>query len=173
MALHAVAYCERLFYLEEVQEIDEVEEIRIADERVYAGRILHQTLPDDQPLAAYVRESERLGIRGKFDALKRQDVAWWWCSTNAGVVQGRRTRATIKLVGAGPQSRGGEAGEAPEQIPVHSVQRFQRHRRSSRISPSAHARGGIRERVNSTGSCTTRPLGIRRATPSCPSTSNR
>jgi len=84
MALHAVAYCERLFYLEEIEEIDEVEEIRIADERVYAGRILHQTLPDDQPLTAYVRESERLGIRGKFDALKRQDVAWWWCSTNAG-----------------------------------------------------------------------------------------
>ena len=31
MALHAVAYCERLFYLEEV------EEISIADERVLAG----------------------------------------------------------------------------------------------------------------------------------------
>ncbi len=67
MALHAVAYCERLFYLEEV------EEIRIADERVLAGRILHETLPDDQPLTSYVLESERLGIRGKFDALKRQD----------------------------------------------------------------------------------------------------
>ena len=67
MALHAVAYCERLFYLEEV------EEIRVADERVLAGRILHETLPDDQPLTSYVLESERLGIRGKFDALKRQD----------------------------------------------------------------------------------------------------
>lgn len=67
MALHAVAYCERLFYLEEV------EEIRIADERVLAGRIMHETLPDDQPLTSYVLESERLGIRGKFDALRRLD----------------------------------------------------------------------------------------------------
>ena len=32
MALHSLAYCERLFYLEEV------EEIRVADANVYAGR---------------------------------------------------------------------------------------------------------------------------------------
>ncbi|PYV66548.1 MAG: hypothetical protein DMG96_42040 [Acidobacteria bacterium] len=32
-SLHALAYCERLFYLEEV--------LRVADERVYAGRRLH------------------------------------------------------------------------------------------------------------------------------------
>lgn len=36
MALHALAYCERLFYLEEV------EEIRVADHRVYAGRTRHE-----------------------------------------------------------------------------------------------------------------------------------
>src|SRR3989442_12659110 len=35
MSLHALAYCERLFYLEEV------EEMRVADERIYAGRRLH------------------------------------------------------------------------------------------------------------------------------------
>ena len=35
MALHAMLYCERLFYLEEV------EEIRVADAAVYAGRRLH------------------------------------------------------------------------------------------------------------------------------------
>src|SRR5260370_27821241 len=35
MSLHALAYCERLFYLEEV------EETRVADERVYAGRRVH------------------------------------------------------------------------------------------------------------------------------------
>lgn len=35
MSLHALLYCERLFYLEEV------EETRVADERVYAGRRLH------------------------------------------------------------------------------------------------------------------------------------
>ncbi len=35
MSLHALACCERLSYLEEV------EEMRVADERVYAGRRLH------------------------------------------------------------------------------------------------------------------------------------
>ena len=35
MSLHALQYCERLFYLEEV------EEMRVADARVYAGRRLH------------------------------------------------------------------------------------------------------------------------------------
>ena len=40
MALHALAYCERLFYLEKV------EEIRVADHRVYAGRILHEAEVD-------------------------------------------------------------------------------------------------------------------------------
>jgi len=38
MALHALAYCERLFYLEEV------EEIRVADANVYAGRRMHEEL---------------------------------------------------------------------------------------------------------------------------------
>lgn len=38
MALHALLYCERLFYLEEV------EEIRVADAAVYAGRELHESL---------------------------------------------------------------------------------------------------------------------------------
>lgn len=43
MALHSLSYCERLFYLEEV------EEIRLADESVYAGRELHEGLsrPDE------------------------------------------------------------------------------------------------------------------------------
>ena len=40
MALHALAYCERLFYLEEV------EEIRVASDAVYAGRVLHQELEE-------------------------------------------------------------------------------------------------------------------------------
>jgi hypothetical protein len=46
MALHALAYCERLFYLEEV------EEIRVADANVYAGRRIHEKLdkgPDIYP----------------------------------------------------------------------------------------------------------------------------
>src|SRR2546430_1815686 len=47
MSLHALAYCERLFYLEEV------EEMRVADERVYAGRRLHVELEK--------KESQRKG----------------------------------------------------------------------------------------------------------------
>ncbi len=70
MALHAVAYCERLFYLEEV------EELRLADVRVAEGRLLHQQLPEDEPLINHTLESERLGIRGRFDAVKRKDGRW-------------------------------------------------------------------------------------------------
>lgn len=40
-ALHALAYCERLFYLEEV------ERIRVADAAVFAGRRLHVELAKD------------------------------------------------------------------------------------------------------------------------------
>jgi CRISPR-associated protein Cas1 len=42
MALHALASYERLFYLEEV------EEIRLADEALYAGRRLHEELAADE-----------------------------------------------------------------------------------------------------------------------------
>lgn len=42
MALNALVYCPRLFYLEEV------EEIRVANDSVYAGRTLHEIVaPDD------------------------------------------------------------------------------------------------------------------------------
>ena len=68
MALHALAYCERLFYLEEV------EEIRVADAAVYAGRRLHEELSSDEgEIVSLVLESERLGIRGKVDCLRRRD----------------------------------------------------------------------------------------------------
>ena len=68
MALHALAYCERLFYLEEV------EEIRIADAAVYAGRRLHEELTADEgEHVSLVLESETLGIRGKVDCLRRRD----------------------------------------------------------------------------------------------------
>ena len=60
MALHALAYCERLFYLEEV------EEIRIADAAVYAGRRLHEELTAAEgEHVSLVLESETLGTRGK------------------------------------------------------------------------------------------------------------
>ena len=68
MALHALAYCERLFYLEEV------EEIRIADAAVYAGRRLHEELTADEgQTVSLVLESETLGIRGRVDCLRRRD----------------------------------------------------------------------------------------------------
>lgn len=68
MALHALAYCERLFYLEEV------EEIRIADAAVYAGRRLHEELAADEgDLVSLTLESETLSLKGKVDCLRRRD----------------------------------------------------------------------------------------------------
>ena len=74
MALHALLYCERLFYLEEV------EEIRIADAAVYAGRRLHVEVanPDDETPEQRSLEvsSERWGLVGKVDAVRRRDGKW-------------------------------------------------------------------------------------------------
>jgi CRISP-associated protein Cas1 len=74
MALHALAYCERLFYLEEV------EEIRVADDRVFAGRTLHEDIKRGEEEAGYWESldvsSERLGLTGKLDALRRRDGTW-------------------------------------------------------------------------------------------------
>ena len=72
MSLHALAYCERLFYLEEV------EEVRVADERVYAGRRLHAELAreeDDEEWLTLNLESERWGLAGKVDCVRRRDGA--------------------------------------------------------------------------------------------------
>lgn len=60
MSLHALLYCERLFYLEEV------EEIRVADAAVYAGRRLHEDvvpLTDETP--------ERRSIRLEYATTRR------------------------------------------------------------------------------------------------------
>ena len=69
MALHALAYCRRLFYLEEV------EEIRVADHRVYAGRHLHAALEADEDGESVSVElaSESMGLLGKVDCLRRRD----------------------------------------------------------------------------------------------------
>jgi CRISPR-associated protein Cas1 len=70
MALHALNYCERLFYLEEV------EEIRRADDRVYAGRRLHlQEIDEGLETLTVEIESERLGVRGKADGVRYRDGA--------------------------------------------------------------------------------------------------
>lgn len=68
MALHALAYCERLFYLEEV------EEIRVADHRVYAGRTLHEAEVDgDGEWESVQLESETWGLKGKVDYVRYRD----------------------------------------------------------------------------------------------------
>jgi CRISPR-associated protein Cas1 len=69
-ALHALAYCERLFYLEEV------ERIRVADASVFAGRRLHVELAKDDEEGSWEKaalESEGLGLRGTVDVLRRRD----------------------------------------------------------------------------------------------------
>ncbi|MBD3266774.1 type I-MYXAN CRISPR-associated endonuclease Cas1 [bacterium] len=67
MALHAIAYCERLFYLEEV------EEIRLADANVFAGRRLHEELAEDETVETLSLEDEELGLIGKMDAIRNRD----------------------------------------------------------------------------------------------------
>ena len=127
MALHALAYCERLFYLEEV------EEIRVADDRIWAGRRLHgeatpqdgpyannqsgtrgragQTTPDDDlaPLRTYELSSEAWGLMGKLDAARQRDGAWV-------VYEHKRGRCR-----RGPKSPGQSRGPA-EAWPTDSLQ---------------------------------------------------
>jgi CRISPR-associated protein Cas1 len=69
MSLHALAYCQRLFYLEEV------EEIRVADDRVYAGRELHSSLEagEEGEQTQLELADPELGLFGKVDALRRRD----------------------------------------------------------------------------------------------------
>lgn len=78
MSLHALAYCERLFYLEEV------EGLYVADDRVYAGRELHESLgagggkdrsdPDERgrPMSLELA-CPNLGLVGRVDVIKRRD----------------------------------------------------------------------------------------------------
>lgn len=69
-ALHALAYCERLFYLENV------EQLRVADERVYAGRRLHVELAREEEEEEWLTldlESERWGLKGRIDCVRRRD----------------------------------------------------------------------------------------------------
>lgn len=71
-ALHALVYCERLFYLEEV------ERIRIADAAVFAGRRLHQEidLAEDEVGVEHEKfASEELGVHGAVDVLRRRNGA--------------------------------------------------------------------------------------------------
>lgn len=68
-SLHALAYCERLFFLEEV------ERVRLADERVYAGRTLHVEIERDESDEVFNLsfESETYGLIGKVDCIRKRD----------------------------------------------------------------------------------------------------
>jgi CRISPR-associated protein Cas1 len=69
-ALHALAYCERLFYLENV------ENLRVADERVFAGRRLHVEIERNEDEGEWMKltlESARWGLVGKVDCVRRRD----------------------------------------------------------------------------------------------------
>ncbi|MCT7966022.1 type I-MYXAN CRISPR-associated endonuclease Cas1 [Laspinema sp. D1] len=68
-ALHALAYCSRLFYLEEV------EELYTQNAAVFAGRRLHAELEkqEDETWEELFLESAELGLRGAVDALRTRD----------------------------------------------------------------------------------------------------
>ena len=68
-SLHAIAYCERLFFLEEV------ERLRVADERVYAGRTLHTQIErqENEEVLSLKLQSEKYNLIGKADCLRKRD----------------------------------------------------------------------------------------------------
>ena len=68
-ALHAMAYCPRLFYLEEV------EQLYTQDAAVFAGRQLHVELEaqEDEDWEELFLESAELGLRGRVDALRTRE----------------------------------------------------------------------------------------------------
>ncbi len=71
IGLHALAYCERLYFLQEV------EELRVEDERLLAGRRLHEELGEEGDIIDLTLESEALGVRGRLDAVRRRDGGWY------------------------------------------------------------------------------------------------
>jgi CRISPR-associated protein Cas1 len=70
--LHALLYCERLYYLENV------EGLRVVDAAVYAGRRLHVEIERGEGEDEWVTlnlESEALGLKGRLDCVRRRDGA--------------------------------------------------------------------------------------------------
>lgn len=68
-SLHALAYCRRLYYLQEI------ERLSVPHERVYAGRQLHAALEAEEDGESVSLEllSESLGLVGKVDCVRRRD----------------------------------------------------------------------------------------------------
>src|SRR5438874_7319246 len=71
-SLHALAYCRRLFYFQEVERIE------VPHDRVFAGRHLHAALEADEEGDATRVEltSDALGLTGVVDCLKRRDGSY-------------------------------------------------------------------------------------------------
>lgn len=102
MALHALMYCERLYYLEEVEGLYE------ADDRVYAGRRLHEErvpkLDDDsRELRSFEVSSDSLGLFGKVDAARIRDGDWIAYEHKKG--RCKRARDSDKTPTAWPSDR--------------------------------------------------------------------
>ncbi|MFM8275012.1 MAG: type I-MYXAN CRISPR-associated endonuclease Cas1 [Gemmata sp.] len=70
-SLHAWAYCKRLYYFQEI------ERIAVPHDRLYAGRHLHAALAAEEGGESVSVElaSERLGLFGKADCLRKRDGA--------------------------------------------------------------------------------------------------
>lgn len=92
MSLHALTYCERLFYLEEV------EEIRLADAAVFAGRALHEEMQQrEQESGQWQNElltSQQFGLIGKLDYLRRRNGQLIPYELKRGRAQRNNTLAT-------------------------------------------------------------------------------
>lgn len=102
MAIHALAYCERLFYLEEV------EEIREADDRVYEGRRLHEervpkTDDESRELRSFEVSADEIGLFGKVDAARVRDGNWIVYEHKKG--RCRREKDKAKTPAAWPSDR--------------------------------------------------------------------
>lgn len=88
MALHALAYCPRLFYLENV------EGQRVANAKVYAGRELHSSLERKHGKTISV-VSSRLGLQGRVDYVRSERGGW----IPVEVKRGKAKRSATGLTG--------------------------------------------------------------------------
>jgi CRISP-associated protein Cas1 len=108
-SLHALAYCERLFYFQEV------ERLSAPDARVYAGRQLHAALAADEDGEAVSVElaSPALGLAGKVDCLRRRDGSYLPYEHKKG-----RSRRDETPAADAPGSRGTPAAWPSDRLQV-------------------------------------------------------
>jgi CRISPR-associated protein Cas1 len=99
ISLHDLLYCERLFYFTEVEGIQNPTSL------IYAGRRLHVEVasPDDETpeQRSFEVASERWGLLGKVDAVRRRDGVWVAIEHK----RGRCFRDENKMPGAWPSDR--------------------------------------------------------------------